>query len=200
MIDHRVQPIVVASQHRKPLVAEHLAGVPHEISLTPDYPLPPGFASRPEYAQLVANQVGAYRCFRGHQRALELLTRPFALIFEDDAVPITPDWWRIVNTALDLTDEFEVISLHGRELQPGTFALRDYNGIQLAEALPGSKLRVLGSLAYLITANAAFRFTRSHYSGFPADLFLCAHFRFALVEPSPFFHDRSQGSLVETAR
>jgi hypothetical protein len=37
MIDFDI--VVVANYHRKPLILDHLGGIPHKVSYTPDYPL-----------------------------------------------------------------------------------------------------------------------------------------------------------------
>jgi hypothetical protein len=57
-------------------------------------------------------------------------------------------------------------------------------------------VRVFGSLAYLIREAAARRFRAMAYDGVPVDLLLPNRFKFCLVHPSPFDHDRRHPSLV----
>lgn len=190
--------VVVANHHRIPLVLADLSEVPHRVSLTPDAELPAGFRARHPYGDY--NPLGAYRCFVGHQQALALGNgRPF-LVLEDDAVAVAPDWRHLVSLALALLARFDVVSLHGRDF--------DRSRMDAIGALAGRRLwaprpdpladvcRVLGSLAYVIRAEAAARFRALRYDGLPVDLLLASHFRFALLDPSPFAHDRRQGSLI----
>ncbi len=190
--------VVVANHHRSPLVLADLVEVPHRVSLTPDAELPAGFRARHPYGDY--NPLGAYRCFVGHQQALATgIGRPL-LVLEDDAVAVATDWLDLVRLSLPLLARFEVVSLHGRDF--------DRSRMESIGMLAGRRLwaprldpladvcRVLGSLAYLIDAAAAERFCSLRYDGLPVDLLLASRFRFALLDPSPFAHDRRQGSLI----
>ena len=190
--------IVVASHHKKALVLDHLQDVPHKVNYTPDYDLPPDFQS--EVIGLVRNHVGALRCLRGHQDAIKLCDTENVLILEDDAVPNTNEWQDIVSDSIHLLDNFEVVSLHGRnfdrssfenyeEIRPGNSFLHVPNKIQ--------NIQVCGSLAYLLNRRSFDKMQSIIYNGMPMDLLLVNHFSFCLIEKSPFNHDRSEGSLID---
>lgn len=204
--------VVVANKHRPALVLESLDGIAHVVSSTPDYELPSDFATGISLAAY--NHVGAYRCFRGHQDALDhvsgdavraigrdavrVVGRDAVLVLEDDAVPNTPDWLSIVESAAATLADFEVISLHGRGFDPAKFerrAMVERRDV-LVPRFSCGPVRVFGSLAYLIREKAMRRFMAMVYDGVPVDLLLPNRFKFCLLNPSPFDHDRRYPSLV----
>lgn len=190
--------VVVANHHRRPLVLDDLGAVPHRVSFTPDAELPAGFHAAHPYADY--DPLGAFRCFVGHQQALALGGEKPLLVLEDDAVASAADWLDVVRLAQPLLARFEVVSLHGRAFDRTRLVAVGALGARRVWAPRPDPLadvcRVLGSLAYLIGAAAALRFRSLRFDGLPVDLLLASRFRFALVEPSPFAHDRSQGSLI----
>ncbi len=173
-----------------------LSGIEHKVSCTPDYDLPPDFTTDIRLASY--NQVGAYRCFKGHQDALALASGEAVLVLEDDAVPNTSDWLAVVESASALLSDVDIISLHGREFDPARFQLRASveDRDVLVPRFSDGPVRVFGSLAYLIRRAAARRFMAMRYDGVPVDLLLPNRFKFCLVHPSPFDHDRRHPSLV----
>jgi hypothetical protein len=190
-------------------VLEHLAGVAHRVSCTPDYP-PPARVRRHPMARClyVVNPLGAYRCYRGHQDALALASGDAVLVLEDDAVPNRADWLDVVGAAMPLLSRFEVVSLHAREARAidETIACGDHSFHTL---LPTTRRRLLrsvrmrwcqGALAYLISRSAADRLVARPWDGLPVDHCLPNEFRFCVIGASPFDHDRRQGSLLERAR
>jgi|FLYK01.1.fsa_nt_gi hypothetical protein len=188
MIDFDI--VVVANYHRKPLILDHLGGIPHKVSYTPDYPLPSGMRK---------GDLGPYRCFRGHQDALKLSRTKETLVFEDDAVPNRPDWLDVVRKSIPLLAEAEIVSLHSRDYDPVQFrkVLAPDGTAFLAPNSPGREVRPLGSLAYLIREDAKKRFLEMIFDGYPMDLLIANRFSFRTICHSPFNHDRSQGSLVD---
>lgn len=190
--------VVVANHHRRPLVVDDLRLVPHRLSFTPDAELPVGF--RPTYLYDDYSPLGAYRCFLGHQLALAMASGRPLLVLEDDAVALTADWLEVVRVSLPLLARFEVVSLHGRAFDRTRLApVGVLVGRRVWTPRPdplAEVCRVLGSLAYLISEAAARRFHALRYQGLPVDLLLASRFRFALLDPSPFGHDRRQGSLI----
>src|SRR5262245_32864871 len=114
--------VVVANAHRPAIVVDALGGIEHIVSTTPDYELPVDFATGINLASY--NQVGAYRCFRGHQAALGRALGATALVLEDDAVPNARDWLTVVESAASALVDFEVVSLHGRGFDPEKFERR----------------------------------------------------------------------------
>jgi hypothetical protein len=197
-VPHVIVPtiVVVANPHRPALVLDSLDGVEHVVSSTPDYELPPDFTTDIGLASY--NQVGAYRCFRGHQDALGRASGDAVLVLEDDAVPNTHDWLSIVQSAAATLRDFDVISLHGRGFDPDKFERRatlEERDVLVPRFWCGP-VRVFGSLAYLIREGAVRRFTNMVYDGVPVDLLLPNRFKFCLLSPSPFDHDRRYPSLV----
>jgi hypothetical protein len=196
-----VQPsiVVVANRHRPAVILESLSGTPCRVSHTPDYELPAGFATGIRLAAY--NQVGAYRCFRGHQDALGLSASEWTLVLEDDATPNVPDWRELAESALASLPaalSIDVLSLHGRGFDPSCFDARATlaGRTLLVPRFWCGPVRVFGSLAYLIRQPAARRFRAMRYDGLPVDLLLPNRFRFGLLHPSPFDHDGRHASLV----
>jgi GR25 family glycosyltransferase involved in LPS biosynthesis len=201
--------VVVANRHRPPVITAALGSYPHRIIETPDAALPPGFVPvREARAVYVKSQLGAYRCFRGHQTALESSPGDHILVLEDDANPNRDDWMAVVERGRRLLGDFEVVSLHGRDIR-GVERLITVESERFATVKPivrrrflySARLRwVQGSLAYLITAGAARRIVDSRYRGMPVDHLLANDFSFAVILSSPFDHDRRHGSLAEHPR
>lgn len=191
--------VVVANRHRPAVVLDSLGGTPFQISYTPDYELPAAFATNIQLAAY--NQVGAYRCFRGHQDALSLADGEWTLVLEDDAAPNVPAWRTVVESALASLphpDAIDVLSLHGRGFDAHRMTSQAVVGDRalLMPRFWDGPVRVFGSLAYLIRRSASLRFRAMQYDGLPVDLLLPNRFRFALLHPSPFDHDRRYPSLV----
>lgn len=197
---------VVATKKRPAIVLEALSksNVPHNVCWTTDYRLEKDWKPEPAYASMVQNQVGAMRCWRGHQDALKFFRdqTPFvdnALVLEDDAWPNAQDWTKVCADAISLLNEFEVVSLHGRSFRPIDFEHRPFGARELLVPLSQGQTWVQGSLAYLIRGSAVDRWINDSYNGYPSDIYLCNRFKFALVNPSPFNHDRRSGSLIDCA-
>ena len=201
--------VVVANRHRTPLIARHLSGHRYTLSYTKDYRLPSGYSPHPVCRWLLrGSESGPLRCYRGHIDALRLASRDAILVFEDDAVPNRPDWMAVVRRAAALLRNWDVVLLHARDV--GTVD-RVWTSVDLTFYTLGTStlsrngatcsLRfALGtSLAYLIRGTAARRLLRRPFDGYPIDLLLVNFFRVAILKDSPFDHDRSQGSLTETA-
>ena len=188
--------VIVTSPHRPAVVLDSLQGVEYQVSCTPDYDLPADFASDIRLAAY--NQVGAYRCFRGHQDAIRLADSEPIVVLEDDAVPNTPEWQEIVEAVAASIVDVDVISLHGRGFDPARFERRTMVAGRdvLVPRFWCGPVRVFGSLAYVIRGAAAGRFMAMSYDGLPVDLLLPNRFKFCLVHPSPFDHDRRYPSLV----
>ena len=188
--------IVVGNTHRQALINGHLKNryiryIQHNCA---DYNLPEGWVDQ---HKLIFNPTGCYRAFRGHQDALAHV-QTSALVFEDDAVPATLLWPRVALTAFSYLDEFDWISLHGREYDPSSLQVVADLGFNFklltSDNLPG----IRGCcMAYWIKKSTADRYREALFDGMPCDWFLWQNFKVALVDPSPFKHDRSQGSLID---
>lgn len=192
--------IVVANHHRKALILNHLNGITHKVSYTPDYTLPKDF--KPTVSGLVQPwcHLGVYRCFKGHQDAIKMCEKDNVMIFEDDAVPNNPDWINIVADSISLLDTFEMVSFHGRcydrplykefkEIRPGNNFLYIPN--------KSGRICVHGALAYMLNRRTFDRVLSWEYIGDPIDTLLVNSLNFCLLEKSPFDHDRSEGSLLD---
>lgn len=198
--------IYVVATHKRPAIildALNAANIPHHVCWTTDYKLEPDWKPEPQYGSLVQNQVGALRCYRGHQDALKFFRDQTpnidaALVLEDDAWPNRRDWPMIIGHAWGLLDRFELVSLHGRAFRPIDFTPHQLSdGVSYLEPLAQGQVWVQGSLAYLIRRDAVNKLIDTPYSGYPSDLFICNRFNFALIDPSPFDHNRTHGSLID---
>lgn len=208
-------PTYVLTNPRRPsLTVETLGALPHVAFVADDKPLPPGTSLSKLYSTL--NVQGHYNVFRAHQAmARRFLAEhpdaPLGFFFEDDATPAVPNWLEVVRNAVlwkeTLGPELEVFFLYGRMFQAfrfqsiGQFLHRDVlrlrSDVPASESDYGGKHHVYGSLAYLMTRQAAQRFADMPWEGIPVDVILPDRFNFAFLNPSPFLHDRSQGSIIE---
>jgi hypothetical protein len=191
--------VVVSNTHRKSLISPYLdkLNVKYHTVFTPDYNLEPDFQVKNEYKKLVANHLGAYRCLRGHQLALQHSTKELTLVFEDDAVPNREDWLKYIQTFIHhFNDEnwLECISLHGRMFDRKHFTSTSNNKEIL---YPIGTPFIVAGLAYFINKSGKEKVLNHKYDGLPLDLLLYWKLNYILVDPSPFDHDRSEGSLID---
>lgn len=193
---------IVANHHRKALIVDHLQDIPHFISYTADCDLPIGWEPKPEYSHLVQHMrghTGAHRCIEGHKSALKMCSKEIVLILEDDAVPNQNNWLDIVAKSIPLLQSHEMISLHGRNADFKVFnKIHFHKDISLYVPKDETSNRyVLGSLAYIIKKKDINKIYNHNYNGLPMDIFIANCFNFCFIDPSPFNHDRSQGSLID---
>lgn len=189
--------VVVSNKKRKSLIEPYLANIPHKVSLTPDYNLPENFQCSSEYSGLVINHIGAYRCFRGHQDALKLCSdNANTLVFEDDAVPKNMDWLNTCEKVSELIAFYECVSLHGRQFDLTCFDKQKIEDIEYYS--PKTKKEwIVAALAYIITPEAKNKLLSYVYNGCPLDLLVYWQFQYCVIEPSPFNHNRREGSLID---
>lgn len=189
---------VVASKKRPSLVTEYLTKIEHTVYYTPDYDLPQNWEVNPNYLNYVENHIGAYRCFRGHQDVLKMMTKDMALVFEDDAVPNRNDWLEIANKSIKMLEQFEIVSLHGRKVDFSLFNCIDKDDLKyFYKKNINRDVKVYGSLCYLINKKTIDKVIQDEYEGYPMDMYISNRFSYCLLNPSPFNHDRKMGSLVE---
>ena len=184
--------VVVTSAKRKPLITNYLDGLGAIISVTPDYELDKHFI--PEVGGLVQNHRGAYRCFRGHQDAIAKSTKDFVLVFEDDAVPNRKDWLKVVSDSVELLNEFEMVSFHGRQFIPEVFDVVNNDFIKPKNR--GSEW-IVAALVYLIPRRVVNKLMEYKYNGMPWDLLLYRELNYCLMKESVFNHNRANGSLID---
>lgn len=202
-MEHPYVCVVLACKHRKALVLPHLvhAGITFVVCNNIDHSLPDDIRITDDRHNQ-KHRLGAYRCYMGHQCALALADmlapRLNTLVLEDDAIPGVSNWREIVDAAdeeLDRDSSLGVISLHGRSMLPSQFRPQAWLfGREMWYGEHGA--HALGSLAYLIKPAARADFLRSTFCGTPVDWHLF-NYPIAVVEPSPFMHNRSERSLVE---
>lgn len=201
-----IELVVIASYHRPALILPYLERVPHRVHWTTDYDLPPDWKINPAYDSWLRHEkqyVGHLRCWKGHQDALAASQADAALVLEDDAVPNCEDWNLVVAAASTKLTDYEVVSVHGRAFHPDAFEHELLPIHPLKTPLnfyrpkPGARVWVQGTLAYFIRRDAMPKLINKEFDGYPIDIFLCNEFKFGLVDPTPFNHDRSFGSLID---
>lgn len=200
---------IVATRRRQPLITKYMELNSFKISYTPDYPLSKGFKPDPVRFRS-QNELGAYRCFKGHQDAIKMVKQKYALIIEDDAVPNVDNWLDIAEKAVESLTIFQIVSLHGRRVEKRQEPIRCANQIfntllPIEKKYPITDKPIqlkwsIGSLAYLIRRDSMYKFLNTEYFGMGVDLFIANHFTFCVIETSPFDHDRRMGSLVSKPR
>lgn len=191
-----IEIVVVASHKRKALILPYLTDLPYKIYWDVEPELPEGFAPADNMIGIVRNQLGAYRCFRGHQEALRMSTADYVLLLEDDAIPDISDWFKEIQQAIPLLEKYSVVSFHGRQHDPILFGeVKDWpKYIEPNTRLP---IWMVGTLAYMMKKEFIPDFLKNEYYGKPWDLLLYQHRSFCCLKESIFIHDRSQGSLID---
>lgn len=194
--------VVVANHHRDPIILDYLVDIPHRVSYTPDYELPDGFA--PLYTQFVhtdRQHLGHHRCIKGHQDALATSTADNILVFEDDAAPIDRSWVDLIPKIIPILNSgYDIISLHGRSIDFDDFKPTHEiaPGVNIYTPTLRKDFRiVMGTLCYMIHRQSIHKITDIEYIGMPIDVYIASRTAFGVVDPSPFLHDRSHGSLID---
>ena len=196
---HSFEIVVVTSPNRNSLLLPHIKHLNPIVSVTPNYELPIGF--NPPIKGMTHNHLGAYRCFKGHQDAIAKAKDSkydYALIFEDDAVPNIPDWDIVVEDSVCLLKSFELVSFHGRQHELSAFDVYKHYATYNMNWLKRYKdTWIVAALAYLVSRQQYDKLLAFEYDGTPWDIVLYRNFKYCLMEPSCFNHDRTQGSLVD---
>lgn len=184
---------VVACNHREPAIVKHLTGMEHQVYITPDYELTPGYTIPLEHRGLVHNMRAHMRCCYGHRDVMRAMGRE-AFIMEDDALPNCKNWREVCEGARALLDEFAIVSLHTREMLESVWEKRPFmdRAIWIRNGGWG-----VGSLAYWIRDDVAKHWINREFDGLPMDLGLYhiamkaqpdVKRRFCSIYPSPFDH------------
>lgn len=193
-----IEVFIVGCARRRPLIADALKDIPHTL-LTEDFPPPPDWKINPAHAGYANNHRAHYLAFEGHKNAVRTLSKPYALIFEDDAVPLREDWVEIVNEYVPFMKQAEIVSFHGRQYDVKHFRQVQTRFGQLLYKPQNQRPWIVGSLAYLFAREHAGKLLPLFYEGYPIDLVIFNDFETATLHPSPFKHDTHLGSLVDTA-
>lgn len=202
---------VACTRRRPALVAPYLKDKhPHVLYYGPDDTHPPaGFRLSPQWADLQRCLVGQFRAWNNQVEMAKMFldtNEPVGLFMEDDTVPIVTDWSNVCNSALELMKEFDVFDLFADPMisdgcsVPFTYRRsRVFCNRSIVTVVPrwGRPLMVWGCQAYYMKRKVAERLVKREYDGQPIDAFLPNFGTFAFFEPSPFKHDRSQGSMID---
>ena len=193
-----IEILIVGNRYRPPLIQPHVEHLPYKL-FTQDFDPPPGWKPAQQNEGYTHNHKNGYRAFRGHQEAWKNLSKPIGLALEDDAVPNRPDWWEVVNYAVNhWLPNVELVALHGRQHRADLFEKIVYPKLNVGVWWPKVKdFWMVGSLAYLMKRETAQRLIDFQLDGVPIDIFLFKNFSLVLVEPSPFTHDMRFKSLID---
>lgn len=188
-----MKTFVISNVHRPPLILPYLKDYNPIVTLTPDYPY---------------HCIGHFRCFHGHTNALFAYMDDISLVFEDDCVPDTKfDWKNIIECGKKMITEqgFEIVSLHCRSCYFDKMPKKSFYGLNWI--LPDKDLYWLdgvhGTLCYLISEEMSKKFIDADFwtHGTNIDCWLWSpKHNFCILENSPFIHDRSQGSILESPK
>jgi hypothetical protein len=196
--------IVVANKKRNPVIVPYLKKlkIKHKICWSDDPGLPDNWVLNQTYKGLCIHQFqheGQWNCLEAHKRAIEMSKKDNVLILEDDAEPIIPNWLDIADEAVKLLDRFQIVSIHSREPNFLVWKKEQFlEGIDLFYPKDNiTPRRALGTLAYFVNKDTLPIIQTHYYNGLPIDLFYCNCFNFCFISPSPFLHQRNQGSLID---
>lgn len=197
--------VIIGNKRKKVITTDFLQDIPHRIFYTTDYDLPKDFEIDQRYLKYFSTDynfiLGAYRCFRGHQDALNSCEKNNILIFEDDASVKDNNWKNILPISIELLKKFDIVSLHGRQADISKFKKIEIekNIFYYNNDKHGTNNNfVLGSLSYILSKKTAKDIINYQFIGCPMDIYICNYFNFCFLNPSPFLHDRRYGSLVES--
>jgi hypothetical protein len=203
--------IVLTTYARRDVTGEHLtaARLAHTNFVNPAWDAPP----IAEHDYLNPNPIGAYRCWKGHQTIWSEMPSN-TLVLEDDAIPSSPGVWETVRQAERLLSSAGIVSLHIRSgeaenttttpegwtiAQPRVFSVPQGSRHGLPERSFEGRW-ALGSLCYWISPQSARELAARPWDGTPVDLLIANAPGFVGVyAPDLFVHDRTAGSLVESA-
>jgi hypothetical protein len=190
-----MQTFVISNIHRPPLILPYIKDYNPIITLTPDYPY---------------HAIGHFRCFHGHTNALfSYMNDEVALVFEDDCVPEKGKNWQEtirMGEKMIIEQGHEIVSLHCRSCNFDKMPKKQYYGYSWL--LPDLENHywvdtVHGTLVYLISKSMAKKFIDADFwmHGTNIDCWLWSlRHDFCILDPSPFIHDRSQGSILENPK
>jgi hypothetical protein len=193
--------VVVCSKHREPTTVKYMQDYDFTLSFTPDYEFRDNECVKPENAKYLCNQVGALRCYKGHQDALKLVdsSKPYILVFEDDAIFSEDPRSKIIAAAM-LLEKYEIVSLHGRNLNNNYEEINFHDYLFVTPNFDYSIKQIHGSLAYLIKQENKNKIIDRPFDGLPMDLYIASNFKFAVIKDSPFVHNTNVKSVLGEAK
>lgn len=195
--------IILTNPHRESLAVSHFKHKNPKIFISEDWEYIP-----PNDNFVHGNEVGAYRCFKSHSLGLQMMEKDVAFIMEDDCIPdYNQDWEEALQSGYKLITESDFDALcfylnpHGHHPKYNS-AKREINGFQWHE--PITKGWFVGAVCYMIKKSSAHKIiSMDHFQHrIPVDILLWQtdYIKYAAIDPSPFIHDRSQGSILENAK
>jgi len=198
---NEIDVFVLATKRRSPLIPKFLdsKNVKYELYYTPDYVLDVSTVKHKQYTFSEGNLISHYRIFRGHQDVMNKISKEYALIFEDDAVPNCDDWVEIIKKCIPFCDDYDLVSLHART--PNKQMYDVIENINQRQILKPKKYgfwfnQLCGCMAYLIKKDKITCYTNETFDGTPDDVTLYSK-QFVLLEPSIFNHNNGQETTLK---
>jgi GR25 family glycosyltransferase involved in LPS biosynthesis len=195
--------IILTNPHRESLALPHFKDKNPKIFLSEDWEYTP-----PNSNFAHGNEIGAYRCFKSHSGGLQMMEKDIAFVMEDDCVPdYNQDWEGALESGYELitNSDFDALCFY---LNPDGqhpkihSSTREVNGFIWHE--PTTKSWFVGAVCYMIKKSSANKIiSMDHFEHrIPVDILLWQtnYIKYAAIDPSPFIHDRSQGSILENAK
>lgn len=198
---------IVSHEKRKPLITKYLdeKGLEYSVSNTPDLPYDNRYVDE-NINRMNINPIGAYRCFKGHQKVLSESYKPYTLVFEYDAEPKVHNWLEILLDNLHHVNDKGLLFLHLRA-NPVSYSSISAFGKVASDIEMGHVVgnlfvkKGLGALAYIVTPPIRNQILTEKFTGIAYDILLTNHYEFRwLCEPDIFNHNDSQGSLTDGNR
>lgn len=195
---------IVSHELRRPLITDYLdkLNLNYQVSNTPDYPYDGQYVVD-SWNVMNCNPVGAYRAFRGHQKALSESYKPYTLVFEYDAVPLVNNWLDVLIQNSHHIDQTGLLFLHLRA-EPVSYSHISSFGkiasdIAFGQVVGGITVKKgLGALAYMVDTPTRNEILKEKFTGVAYDILLTNDYKFRwLCEPDLFLHDDKQGSLTD---
>jgi len=206
----KLRAYVACTRRRPALVAPFLEDQPHVLYYGPDDTFPPAdFKLSPQWADLQRCLVGQFRAWNNQVAMAKMFLdtgEPIGLFMEDDTVPTVPDWTNVCNSCLPYMEDFDVLDLFADPMildgcrVPFTYhesLAIGRRSLMTVEPRWGRPIMVWGCQAYYMSRKVALRLVHREYDGQPIDAYLPNFGAFAFLQPSPFKHDRSQGSMID---
>lgn len=194
--------VVVTNNGRQPTITQYLSGIKHIVYNNPNHNFPNNIKLNMDLTRLAWSPISAYRCYMGHIGAIKRSTKPYVLVFEDDAKPNRGDWLDIVISSIELMKSAEVISFHGREWSGDLASLYiKHDNLKFVKPAPMANDKYnrtwcLSAQSYLINDTTRNRLINWDYDGLPMDFILPSRFNFYVMEKTCFDHDKTKKSLM----
>lgn len=184
--DRDIDIIVLGTVHRPLSVLACLSGIPHKILVNEDH-LPANY-DWPLYNDGIlakACRLGAFRCFRGHQEALKMVTKRYVLMLEDDAIPREGLKEVIQACKKLLRKKYQLVSLFSGDFSDGNPPDELVDGLRFFEPRFRENFGVkwaTGSVAYFTTYGVAKAIAYDEFNGLPMDIYLHNRYKTCIID------------------